>query len=171
MPLRNEETASIIQNSRFLDSATCPISSSVALTSLLLPEYCRIPEDLAIALDTALDVNRHLNSQVEGLIREVDSLKGERDAAVEHARHLSKKLSQARREGDVQGEGVGVYSSIQSGEGFWLTGMCNRFQERQTGGSKVLAQGGRCCPPIPWMTITRRIRMTAKRSTAGARCW
>eukprot|EP00192_Tetraselmis_astigmatica_P004850 CAMPEP_0117663918 /NCGR_PEP_ID=MMETSP0804-20121206/8891_1 /TAXON_ID=1074897 /ORGANISM="Tetraselmis astigmatica, Strain CCMP880" /LENGTH=482 /DNA_ID=CAMNT_0005471013 /DNA_START=333 /DNA_END=1781 /DNA_ORIENTATION=- len=60
----------------------------------------RTPEDLAIALDTALEVNRHLNREVENLMKELDALRKAKEAAEEHGQQLSKKLSAVRREGN-----------------------------------------------------------------------
>jgi hypothetical protein len=56
-------------------------------------------EDLEIALDTALKVNRHLNYEVEKLVREVDRIEKEKAAWKKHAMGLATQLADARKLG------------------------------------------------------------------------
>jgi len=58
-----------------------------------------------LALDTALEVNRHLNREVEQLTSQMESLRQEKEAALRRAKEVSQKLSEARRQG---GDDTGI---------------------------------------------------------------
>ncbi len=51
-----------------------------------------------MALQTAAIVNQHLNVEVEKYVKRLAQLQSERDAWQQHARSLSRKLAEARRE-------------------------------------------------------------------------
>eukprot|EP00878_Enallax_costatus_P039869 GHUV01045797.1.p1 GENE.GHUV01045797.1~~GHUV01045797.1.p1 ORF type:complete len:441 (+),score=116.28 GHUV01045797.1:347-1669(+) len=54
-------------------------------------------EDLELALDAAVHVNRHLNKEIEGLIQQIERERQQRLAWEEQAKRLAQQLSQHKR--------------------------------------------------------------------------
>lgn len=58
-------------------------------------------EDLELALDAAVHVNRHLNREIEGLIQQIDRERQQRQAWEEQAKRLAQQLAQHKRAAGV----------------------------------------------------------------------
>lgn len=58
-------------------------------------------EDLELALDAAVHVNRHLNKEIEGLLQQIEREKQQRQAWEQQAKRLAQQLSQYKRAAGV----------------------------------------------------------------------
>lgn len=58
-------------------------------------------EDLELALDAAVHVNRHLNREIEGLIQQIDRERQQRQAWEAQAKRLAHQLAQCKRAAGV----------------------------------------------------------------------
>lgn len=65
-------------------------------------------EDLELALDAAVHVNRHLNTEIEAVLQQLLRAEQERAAWQEHARRLAKQLARYKRAAGARRCGVAV---------------------------------------------------------------
>ncbi len=54
-------------------------------------------EDLELALNAAVHVNRHLNKEIESVVQQLQRAEQERHAWQEHARRLARQLAKYKR--------------------------------------------------------------------------
>jgi septal ring factor EnvC (AmiA/AmiB activator) len=54
-------------------------------------------EDLELALDAAVHVNRYLNKEIEAVVQQLQRAEQERHAWQEHARRLARQLAKYKR--------------------------------------------------------------------------